>query len=976
MNHRASNIVTLGLSLLLLALVSPSRGHDAAAGSADEGLMDGGTSPPIPARGPGPGDLDIGESLAEKGSTLREGSIRMASRSDLPFKGVDYWQHAPFDHPDSDLSLAIVESMGANWISAWVFACQDSLNSTTVYTCPYTASDAALIHLIDQAHGLGLQVMFKLGVEAAPSVGSEFDDAAWADWFASYRQFANRYAGFAKANSADLFVVGNELRHAVPQEAQWRQTIAGVRARFHGPITYSSLCYGEESENQWWDALDYIGINFYRSLTGQDDPSLAELKDAWIPHVAQLADLASRWGKAILFTEIGFCSRDGGNHDCELLPDPQLDLHEQTDCFQAAFESLDGEPWFAGMFWHQWASDPFHGGPCDDFYYFHDKPAEDVVRAWFGGSPRSEPEPDYSQSAAIYTDGLAPGWEDGAWSATYTLTATDQVYTGTRAISVTLEPWGGIQFRYPSFDTSPYHFLEFYIRTAAPREQQLWAVFHQDGPDMRPRPLDAWGRYVKDCVIEPGVWKRIRIPLWHLDAADRSITVMNIFEGSGQASASFWLDEIRLVGRKQHSGCLPRYSEPQFILRVRDADSYEPELEVGDFNGDGLNDVVIRRSQFGATTTFDLDILLNDGNGSLVLGTSSVFSGTVPRVQAPAPMILVADFNGDERPDIFVPDGGMDTEPFPGYQNTLVLSVPGGRLVDATANLPQQNDLTHSAAAGDIDGDGDNDLYLGNFWAQNMIDPQILINDGSGEFTVAEDRLHESLDLTQNGYTASELVDVDNDGFPDLVLGDAGDDIDNEYSTPDSVVLLNDGLGSFTSPPISLPAKPFTVTDIGLDIQPADLNDDGYQDLLIAYTKGNPWYVGRYVQVLINNQDGTFHDETGTRLPQSDNDDPYIYRLQLMDMDRDQDMDVIARPWDDQDPDPLLFLNDGRGHFSQHPLDFGLPYLYYTFLDLDGDGGHDLVFDTAAPPEDVYAIRDLGCPVFLPFVCRTHPAAN
>jgi len=161
-----------------------------------------------------------------------------------------------------------------------------------------------------------------------------------------------------------------------------------------------------------------------------------------------------------------------------------------------------------------------------------------------------------------------PGWEVGAWSATYTLTATDHVYTGTHAISVTLEPWGGIQFRYPSFDTSPYHFLEFYIRTAAPREQQLWAVFDQDGPDMRARPLDAWGRYVEDCVIEPGVWKRIRIPLWHLDAADRSITAMNIFEGSGQASASFWLDEIRLVGRVQPSGCLPRYGEPQFVLRV------------------------------------------------------------------------------------------------------------------------------------------------------------------------------------------------------------------------------------------------------------------------------------------------------------------------------------------------------------------------------------------------------------------------
>lgn len=431
-------------------------------------------------------------------------------------------------------------------------------------------------------------------------------------------------------------------------------------------------------------------------------------------------------------------------------------------------------------------------------------------------------------------------------------------------------------------------------------------------------------------------------------------------------------DAANLLSREDATGsCLPRYGEPEFILTV-DVTSplgYEPFVTSADFNGDGLEDVVITKMTFQTTETYELDILLNDGNGSLVLATPGVFSGTVPAVQHPRE-VVVADFNGDGVDDIFVADHGYDADPFPGYPNILVLSVPGGGLVDASANLPQQSDYTHSAAAGDIDRDGDNDLYLGQLWGQSEIDPQILINDGNGVFTVAEGRLHESLDLTQNGYTAGEFVDVNNDGFPDLVLGDAGDDIDNEHSTPDSVVLLNDGLGSFTSSPIALPTKPFSATGLALDIQPADLDGDGYLDLLIAYTKAV--YAGRYIQVLINNQDGIFRDETSTRLPQSDNNDPYVYQLQLMDMDGDQDMDLVARPWDGDAPDPLLFLNDGSGHFSHQPLDFGLPYLYYDFLDLDGDGGHDLAFATFAPPEDIYAIRDLGCPVFLPLACRNH----
>ena len=43
-------------------------------------------------------------------------------------------------------------------------------------------------------------------------------------------------------------------------------------------------------------------------------------------------------------------------------------------------------------------------------------------------------------------------------------------------------------------------------------------------------------------------------------------------------------------------------------------------------------------------------------------------------------------------------------------------------------------------------------------------------------------------------------------------------------------------------------------------------------------------------------------------------------------------------------------------------VDFHLPYIYYAFLDLDKDGGFDLVYATFAPPEDIHIVRDLGCP--------------
>jgi hypothetical protein len=425
--------------------------------------------------------------------------------------------------------------------------------------------------------------------------------------------------------------------------------------------------------------------------------------------------------------------------------------------------------------------------------------------------------------------------------------------------------------------------------------------------------------------------------------------------------------------------CLPRYGEHQFILTVNDTApyEYEPFLTSADLNGDGLEDVVITKTTFQTTETYELDILLNDGNGSLVLATSTVFSGTIAAVQHPT-QVVIADLNGDGVLDVFVADHGYDVSPHPGYQNQLVLTAPNGRLVDATGNLPQQDDFTHSACAADIDGDDDIDLYVGNIWGQNEIDPQILLNDGSGRFTVGESRLPPSLDLSQNGYTTCEFSDVNNDGSLDLILGDAGDDIANEHSTPDSVVLLNGGTGVFTLLPNAMPPKPFSSFDTGHDIAPLHLNGDAYVDLLIVYEgwegPGEGWQ-GSYVQVLVNNQDGTFRDETESRL-ESLGRHVGIPKLALRDLDRDGDLDLLAFPWDDRNPDPLLWLNDGSGHFSRQPLEFGLGYLYYTFLDLDGDGGHDIVFATFAPPEEVYAIRELACPVFLPFVCRNCAAGN
>ena len=91
-------------------------------------------------------------------------------------------------------------------------------------------------------------------------------------------------------------------------------------------------------------------------------------------------------------------------------------------------------------------------------------------------------------------------------------------------------------------------------------------------------------------------------------------------------------------------------------------------------------------------------------------------------------------------------------------------------------------------------------------------------------------------------------------------------------------------------------------------------------DLFIEYER--PQGVN-YIQVLINNQDGTFCNETALRL-ESWNRQVSLPELELRDLDRDGDLDLLAMPWDAENPDPLLFLNDGSGHFSWKSFEYGL----------------------------------------------------
>lgn len=487
-------------------------------------------------------------------------------------KGISYtaWWSGQYREPGADLSLQFLASTGANWIALIVTAHQETHTSTTIdFIDVSTPTDEDLIHAIDKAHSLGLKVMLKPHLDLRDETATGYwrgdigsgstTEAQWSAWFASYRNFIEHYALLAKNNGIDQFCVGTELLGTTHRADDWRAVIAGVRAIYDGPITYAALKNGEETSITWWDAVDYIGVDGYYRL--YDDlsshPTVEELEAAWAGPKDVLANLSATYGKPIILTEIGYRSHHGcSSHPWDSLIVSPIDLEEQAYAYEAAFRQLYNEPWLAGFFWWQWLADPFQSGLCDDGYSPHLKPAEDVLRAWYGGAPRPpQPTllPDHDQAMDIYTDGLASGWQDWSWEANHTFDATDQAFSGPQSIAVTLGPWGALSLWHPAFGSAQYHWLEFYVRGSSSSQPNLSIFFDaKDSTKLVHVPVNDC-RHIAGGTIDAGVWKRVLIPLSYLNAPALSLVRLNIQDKSGQGSTLFWIDDLRLVGAKEPS---------------------------------------------------------------------------------------------------------------------------------------------------------------------------------------------------------------------------------------------------------------------------------------------------------------------------------------------------------------------------------------------------------------------------------------
>lgn len=296
----------------------------------------------------------------------------------------------------------------------------------------------------------------------------------------------------------------------------------------------------------------------------------------------------------------------------------------------------------------------------------------------------------------------------------------------------------------------------------------------------------------------------------------------------------------------------------------------------------------------------------------------------------PAPMrvrtypyaIVIADFDGDGEQDLATANVASD--------DVSVLLTRG----NGAFALPIQYAVgaePYMLVAGDFDADVDIDLAVANAQSDNVA---LLFNEGDGSFAAA------NMLATGAQPSSMAIADVNGDQDLDLVVGTSGD--------AELLVYINDGSGAFTSTSITLDAAAH-------DIELADMNGDGVNDIVIARSPGTGFQ--GFVDVRLNQGNGTFGAATSQALG-SDG-----YALAIADFDHDGSQDVVVASRSAHST--RVFLNSGSG-----TLQTGMSYgLFGAFrvddieaADLDGDGFADLVASGSnnSGPGAAMVLRNLG----------------
>jgi hypothetical protein len=619
------------------------------------------------------------------------------------YQGFNYVSYYNGAYENAD-SLPALVATGAN-AAAFTLDYGIDVNNSTVYAdSNYTDSLTALGDTIAEAKSRGLSVMVrplidfldpsKIGSYSVGEWRSLYNPSNPAAFFASYKTMIVGVAQVAQANGADMLSVGAELDQLTGPAylSYWTDIVSSVRAVFSGKLTYSSdwdddispwqaengLTAGTGSlatQVSFWNELDYLGIDCYAPLSDAAHPVLADLMTGWTQTPSDPTSLAvtgnqsligyfetvvTQTGLPLIFTELGYESASDAAQQpsgtSTRVYDPALQAILYTAFFDAWQQSANHP--LAGVYFWNWDPNAAEVGPGHGPNFSpQSEPAQRVVTAAFAGRPVNTLPSTHDFNGDGYSDIF---WRDSSGNlAIWEMSSSTILNANTAGLGGVATTWSIVGQRDFNGDGNA---------------DILWRDTSGD--------LAIW-EMSGTTILNPSSSGLGSVPTtW-------SIVGTGDFNGDGYAD---------ILWRNTTTGDLVIWEmNGTAILNANTAGVGNVPINwsvvgVGDFNGDGMADILWRNNNNGNVAIWLM-------NGTTVANSSTATFGNMPLTWSVAG---TGDFNSDGYSDILWRDGSGDTAIWEMNGTTILNS--------STSGVGNLSSVWSVAETGDFDGNGESDV--------------------------------------------------------------------------------------------------------------------------------------------------------------------------------------------------------------------------------------------------------------------------
>ncbi len=292
------------------------------------------------------------------------------------------------------------------------------------------------------------------------------------------------------------------------------------------------------------------------------------------------------------------------------------------------------------------------------------------------------------------------------------------------------------------------------------------------------------------------------------------------------------------------------------VITLPGGNMYTYSIAVGDFNNDGLPDIIVGN-------------YLNAANQLILNNSTATGDETIPSFQEAIDLptssggkelwtqsIVAADVNNDGLLDIVIGNSYSHFENQQLLINNSTVTGPGTTpTFESPIDLPGGGYTgTISIVAADVNNDGYVDLVVGNQDKPN----QLRINSGPAALESRDEKhgdiFKSSIDLpNSSGVNIAAAADVNGDGYIDLVMNSYGP---NQVLINSGIYDASDGSSIFVSSAVEFPCSGDSYTEA---VAVADMDNDGHPDFIF----GNGGNYPNKNQLLMNLGDGISVREPG-----------------------------------------------------------------------------------------------------------------